>query len=314
MRKSIYIVSLIFILLLAIISIYFLIPVKSKHNLNLPSKNNSQIINYLKKENYDVCFLDELFLSIFTKPQKGFLYIDKKELPRYKFLIEVGSHNNHYTPITIIPGETTYFVLKMLSNKLNMNINKLKLNYKQLAPLKEGNFLANTYNIPVYFSEKDTIKFLIAKSYKKYKELSLKYFNKYNLKLWKKILLIASIIQKEAANKKEMPLISSVIFNRLHKKMRLQMDGTLNYGIYSHTKITPNRIKNDKSSYNTYKHKGLPNNPICNVSISAIIATIFPKKSKYLYFMKNSKGTHNFSVEYKKHIKNIKDRKKSLKK
>ena len=53
-------------------------------------------------------------------------------------------------------------------------------------------------------------------------------------KKWFKILTIASIIQKEAANDAEMPLVASVIYNRLDKGMRLQMDGTLNYGIYSH--------------------------------------------------------------------------------
>ena len=90
------------------------------------------------------------------------------------------------------------------------------------------------------------------------------------------------------------------------------MDGTLNYGKYSHTKVTPQRIKKDRSSYNTYKFKGLPKEPVCNVSINAIEAAINPSKTNYLYFMKNSKGTHNFSKEYKKHIQNIKSRKKEL--
>ena len=92
------------------------------------------------------------------------------------------------------------------------------------------------------------------------------------------------------------------------------MDGTLNYGIFSHSKITPKRIRGDKSSYNTYKHKGLPNNPVCNVSKDAILAAIMPKKTDYLYFMKSNNGGHNFSKDYKKHIKNIKKRKKELNK
>jgi len=264
----------------------------------------------LNKSGYNVNYLDELFLNFFTKPQPGWLYIDKKRLPRYKFLKQIGSYNNHYTPITIIPGETSYYILKMLSTKLKLNIVKLQKVYNKLAPLKEGNFLANTYNIPIYYNEEKSIKLLIDKSYKQYKKLSYKYFNTFDLKKWNKILTIASIIQKEAANKNEMPLVASVIFNRLHKNMKLQMDGTLNYGIYSHTKVTPQRIKKDISTYNTYKHKGLPSYPVCNVSKNAIISAIIPAKSKYLYFMKNSRGTHNFSKEYKKHIQNVKERKK----
>ena len=301
------------ITLLVFIGGYFLTPIKTKQNLKLPSSNSSEIINYLKDKNYSVNILDKLFLDLFTNPREGWVYINKKELPRYKFLKQIGAYANHYTPITIIPGETTYYVLKMLEEKLNFDINKLAIAYKNLRVYKEGNFLANTYNIPIYFKEVDTIKFLIDKSFKEYKKIANKKLGSFDKKRWKEILIVASIIQKEAANKKEMPLVSSVIYNRLKKRMRLQMDGTLNYGKYSHTKVTPLRIKKDRSSYNTYKFKGLPKEPVCNVSKSSINAAINPAKTDYLYFMKNSKGTHNFSKEYKKHIQNIKIRKKDIK-
>ena len=102
-----------------------------------------------------------------------------------------------------------------------------------------------------------------------------------------------------------MPIVSSVIYNRLKKGMRLQMDGTLNYGKYSHIKVTPERIKNDTSRFNTYKYKGLPHSPIGAVSFDAIIAAIKPAKTNYLYFMKNAQGVHDFTDSYKTHRKNI---------
>ncbi len=103
-----------------------------------------------------------------------------------------------------------------------------------------------------------------------------------------------------------MPTVSSVIHNRLKKGMKLQMDGTLNYGKYSHIKITSQRIKEDNSSYNTYKNRGLPEHPICAVSLDAIKAAIFPAKTDYLYFVKNEKnGLHSFSKSYKEHVNNI---------
>ncbi len=148
--------------------------------------------------------------------------------------------------------------------------------------------------------------FLVRESEKKYKGISEKIYGNYNQKQWGKVLIIASIIQKEAANNQEMPLVSSVIYNRLKKKMRLQMDGTLNYGKYSHVKVTPERIRTDKSSFNTYKHKGLPDSPIGAVSISAITAAIKPAKTDYLYFMKNDQGVHDFAKTFKAHRKNIK--------
>jgi UPF0755 protein len=70
--------------------------------------------------------------------------------------------------------------------------------------------------------------------------------------------------------------------------------------------VTPERIKNDESSFNTYKHKGLPPSPIGSVSIAAIRAAIRPAKTTHLYFMKNKEGTHDFSDSFKAHRKNIK--------
>ena len=93
-----------------------------------------------------------------------------------------------------------------------------------------------------------------------------------------------------------MPIVSSVIDNRIAKNMPLQMDGSLNYGKYSHTRITPDRIRNDLSEFNTYKYSGIPHTPSGSVSIDAIKAAIKPAKTDYLYFMRNKNGTHDFSA------------------
>ncbi len=100
--------------------------------------------------------------------------------------------------------------------------------------------------------------------------------------------------------------MSSVVHNRLKKGMKLQMDGTLNYGQYSHVKVTPDRIKEDRTTYNTYLYGGIPPAPVCNVSVDAIRAAIFPAETNNLYFMKSKKGTHDFSSNYSTHLTNIK--------
>ena len=313
-KKSFVLASIAALVIIAIgVGGYFLAPIHTKRNLKLPSSNSSEIVSYLKEKNYPVSFLDTIFLNSFSKPEKGWVYISKSRMPRYKFLLELGAKKNRYRKFTIIPGETTYFVIKNLSKKLELKESDLALAYKSAAIFKEGNFIADTYNIPKYYNEKDTMNFLLNSSYKIHK----KFANKYNLELnstsYKNFVTIASIIQKEAANKKEMPLIASVIYNRLQKKMRLQMDGALNYGKYSHTKVTKERIKTDKTTYNTYKHKGIPKEPVCNVSTDALKATFNPAKTDYLYFMKKDATSHNFSNKYREHIKNIKKRKEELK-
>jgi UPF0755 protein len=177
----------------------------------------------------------------------------------------------------------------------------------------DAGLFAETYHVPYGMREKQLIDFLINQSSARYEALSKKIFDTYNRTEWQRILIIASIIQKEAASNDEMPLVASVIYNRLRRNMRLQMDGTLNYGIHSHEKITPERIDTDDSRFNTYKHKGLPPQPICAVSLQAIKAAIKPAKTEYLYFMKNSNGTHDFSRTYKSHQSHIQKRKRSLK-
>ncbi|HSR73957.1 MAG TPA: endolytic transglycosylase MltG, partial [Sulfurovum sp.] len=178
--------------------------------------------------------------------------------------------------------------------------------YKEFSRYPEAGIYADTYYIPYGISEKHLVYFLLTESEKKYNEISQKVYGNYSEKKWLEILIVASIIQKEAANIEEMPLVSSVIYNRLKRGMPLQMDGTLNYGKYSHIKVTPERIKSDTSRFNTYKYKGLPPSPIGAVSLDALIAAMKPAKTNYLYFMKNAQGVHDFTDSYKQHMGNIK--------
>ena len=313
-RVLLFIVTTTFGLLL-ILGIYFIMPIQTPKNLYIPSKNTDILIDALKQKGIPLSFLDKLYLQIFQKPQaQGWVYIYKKHLKRYQFLNIISNKNNFYYSFTIIPGETSYFVLRSLQNKCHFNLKKLQIAYKRVTPFKDGNFLANTYHIPYYFNETDAIVFLYKNSLKQFKQLLLQHKGSFSLKTLKKYLIVASIIQKEAGNKNEMKLIASVIYNRLKKNMRLQMDGTLNYGKYSHTKITPKRIKSDKSFYNTYKHKGLPKEPVCNVSINAFIAALKPAKTNFYYFTKKDKNSHYFSKDFFTHKKNIQKRKKALKK
>lgn len=239
------------------------------------------------------------------KPQSGWINIGDIELNRIDFLHKLVTAKAHMVKVTLIPGETKTLFLEELASQLYLNVEKLKKYMDMYASYKEAAIYADTYYVPLGIQEKHLIHFLITQSDKRYKEISNKIYGRYRKHKWNNILTIASIIQKEAANKREMPLVSSVIYNRLRKNMRLQMDGSLNYGKYSHIKVTSERIKNDKSYFNTYKHRGLPPYPVCSVSLSAIRAAIKPAKTNYLYFMKNAQGSHDFSVSFQQHRVNV---------
>lgn len=304
-----------FLGIVIVLCYYFTIPVNSSRVIYIPKGNISSIISYLDKSNYDVTFIDEITLRILGYPQSGWIDLQKSRMSKADFLYKLTTSKAALKTATLIPGETYHYFLKELATKLHLSYKKLLREYFKLSYKKEGNILAESYNLPIGMSEEHLIYYLVKFTDKKYEEFSKKIFGTYDKKGWYKYITIASIIQKEAANKKEMPLVSSVIYNRLKKNMKLQMDGTLNYGINSHKKVTREMIKSDKTPYNTYKYKGLPTDPVCAVSLESIKAAIFPAKTDYLYFVKNgTNGEHFFSTNYKEHLLNIKKSNKKVKK
>lgn len=119
------------------------------------------------------------------------------------------------------------------------------------------------------------------------------------------IIITASIIEREAGIPDDMPLVSSVIYNRLDKGMALQMDSVISY-ILQEDKV--NLTYADiavESDYNPYKNTGLPPGPICSPGISAIKAAISPAKTDYLYFVVSEKldGSAAFSNDYNQFLK-----------
>jgi len=307
LRKSTWIAWAEIIALSLIISFafYTTLPIQTTRTLLVPQGSIGHIISQLTKKGYALSPIDKYILVFLGKPQSGWVDIGATRLNRIDFLYRLTTAKAKMEEITLIPGETTEIFLTSVASDLKLDKTKLDSYYKEFSTYPEAGIYADTYYVPYGISEKHFIHFLLSASEKRYKEISEKIYGTYNEKQWLNILIIASIIQKEAANTQEMPLVSSVIYNRLKRGMPLQMDGTLNYGKYSHIKVTPERIKNDTSRFNTYKYKGLPHSPIGAVSFDAIIAAIKPAKTNYLYFMKNSQGLHDFTESYKTHQKNI---------
>ncbi|MCB0350439.1 MAG: endolytic transglycosylase MltG [Bdellovibrionales bacterium] len=118
-------------------------------------------------------------------------------------------------------------------------------------------------------------------------------------------VILASVIEKETGAPSERPLISSVFHNRLKKRMRLQSDPTILYGMLNETQKTIKNIsKSDilrPTPFNTYTVKALPVGPIANPGREALLAAVRPDVSDYLYFVSRNDGTHVFSETYKEH-------------
>jgi UPF0755 protein len=249
--------------------------------------------------------IDALLIRFFGRPQKGLITLDETSMTHADFLYKIATTKPSMVDVTLIPGETTYIFLNQLAQELHLNRELLQTDYNKYSSQLEGQFVPDTYRFSVGVSEETLIKTLLAKSEKKMIQYSNDKLGKYNKEDWFRYVTIASVVQKEAASEDEMPLVASVVYNRIKNGMRLQMDGTLNYGKYSHIKVTHQRISSDTSPYNTYTHKGLPKTPVCNVGFAAIDAAIHPSQTSYLYFVKGKNGKHIFSCNYSTHVKNI---------
>jgi UPF0755 protein len=121
----------------------------------------------------------------------------------------------------------------------------------------------------------------------------------------REVLTLASIIEKEAMVNRERPLISAVYHNRLKKKIRLQADPTVVYGIKRmQDGITRTDLKRD-TPYNTYIIDGLPPGPIASPGIRSIKAALYPADVNYMYFVSKNDGTHHFSRTAKEHMEAV---------
>jgi UPF0755 protein len=172
----------------------------------------------------------------------------------------------------------------------------------------EGVYFPDTYLIPVSEAPLQVAQRFQAHFNEKFSVYS-KEAAQNNIK-WTTALTLASIIQREAAGKSDMPLISGILWNRLLKNMRLEVDSTLQYarGDIGNGWWAPINVADKKidSPFNTYLHTGLPPHPISNPGLEAIDAAINPQTTDCLYYIHDTSRTIHCSVDYSGQLENIK--------
>jgi len=127
------------------------------------------------------------------------------------------------------------------------------------------------------------------------------------------VLIIASIVEREAVVPEERPVIASVYLNRIQQGMYLQADPTVQYamgyqpetGQWWKTPVTLEEYQKVNSPYNTYLNPGLPPGPICNAGAGSILAVLQPTQTPYLFFVARGDGSHVFAETYEEHERNI---------
>lgn len=121
------------------------------------------------------------------------------------------------------------------------------------------------------------------------------------------ILTVASIIEKETYTDEQRTLVSSTIYNRLKKNMRIEYDVTTKYCTGVIEKQYPDKIDHYKYFYNGYRCDGLIAGPICNPGLACINAALWPDETDYVYFVIDTEEPHHaaFAADYNEHLKNV---------
>ena len=305
-RFVIYIEIVLFFSLLPVL--YNLVPLNDvPRTFYISSSGIDNVRKSLNEHGYTVTWIDRLMMQVIEVPTEGWYSVDPDAYNRFDFFKNLYRHKARTMDVVVYAGETAEELTVRLANDMKLDQQKLLAYYDKHTLFKEADIFAGRYTIARNADANTAMSYLFDVSRKSLVTYAVKYFKeKPELAELKILLTMASIIQKESNDVEEMPLISSVIYNRLEKGMKLQMDSTLNYGKYSHTIVTPERIKTDTSYYNTYKHKGLPLQPLGTVTLDAFYAAKYPADSDYIFFMLSIKGGHSFAVTYAEHLANIK--------
>ena len=278
-----------------------------------PHSGSQQIIGSLKNQGYiEHPFFVRIALAIagiFKKIEAGGYYLTRG-MSDWDIFNSLANPSLRY--VYIAPGMRKQEIADVVGNTLNWDMVKKRelVNVNMDFNLNdlEGKYYPGTYLFPLNANPQDVGKEMTANYAKEINLLSKKY-PKATVN-YDTALLIASIIQREAAGPEDMRLISGIIWNRIFKGMSLEMDATVQYargktesGWWAPLKASD--IKAIDSPYNTYKNGGLPPTPISNPGPDAIEAALNPQKTNCLFYIHDRNRTIHCSATYEEHVRNI---------
>jgi UPF0755 protein len=177
----------------------------------------------------------------------------------------------------------------------------------------EGYLFPDTYLLQTVFSAREIALIMVQRFREVFKTLEPDWSGSQVARdfhfTYHQYVTLASIVEKETGAAEERPQIASVFMNRLRKRMRLQTDPTIIYGIYLEKGSWNGSIGRaglaSRSEYNSYQHDGLPPGPISNPGLNALKAVLHPADTDYLYFVSRGDGTSVFSKDLASHTRAV---------
>jgi len=218
-----------------------------------------------------------------------------------------------YSQITIPEGLTIEQIAALLESKQIANAAKFKAAAKDYQPFAyidadtrvgykpEGFLFPDTYRVPRGIKEAELLQFMVSEFDRNFTPQMREKAKKQGLTI-REVMILASLVEKEARIEKDRPVIAGVFLNRIRQAMPLQSCATIQYLLgYPKAELT---IKDTEipSPYNTYLNMGLPPGPIANAGTASIMAVLEPALTDYLYFVADNEGVHHFSKTYDEHL------------
>ncbi|HFT7323076.1 TPA: endolytic transglycosylase MltG [Proteus mirabilis] len=196
--------------------------------------------------------------------------------------------------------------LKIVANGMESDKLRQEIGMKPEITHLEGWFAPDTYHYTAGTTDIAILKRAYQQMEKTLEEEWLKRDSDLPYKSAYEMLIMASIIEKEAGIDAERTKVASVFVNRLKRNMRLQTDPTVIYGLGDKYRGTIYRSDlNGYTPYNTYQIDGLPPTPIAMPSVASIKAAAHPADTRYLYFVADGTGGHKFSTTLAEHNKAV---------
>jgi len=215
-------------------------------------------------------------------------------------LLTKGDFDTDLIRFTHIEGERATQVAKRAAAILpNFNYDAFLVSAEPF----EGKLFPETYFIPADFTEAKLLT-LMTDTFAQKTEFLTDKINENSLTL-DEIIILASIIEREANTLESKKLVSGILLNRLESNMPLQADASIEYVLDKPlSELTAEDLKVD-SPYNTYINSGLPPTPIGNPGLEAIEAVLDPTESDYIFYITDNDGEFHYSKNYNEHLKNI---------
>lgn len=279
-------------------------PLDISNQVEIEVKSGDSFYSVLDKLNNDDILKSKSIIKMYTKLTKAEInmkegtYILKPDMD-IKDIIEVLNSNPAYSTIivTIPEGYTIEKIAKTLEKSNVCSYDEFITaveNYQLPEYVKkdsnkryslEGFLFPDTYHFNEHTTANDVIKTMLTN----FENVILKIEKDKNISIkkedYEKIVNIASLVQNESRLQSEAPVIASVIFNRINKDMKLQIDATVIYALGYHVDFVLNSHLAIDSKYNTYMYSGLPVGAISNPGKIAIEAVISPANTDYLYYL-----------------------------